>query len=325
MSYNFTLDNMSEFMCSSVLKEDFSVNFPHNVGFMSCRKEVVTEDIFLFKTQAIANKGLALQANSEVKGLVLSIILEGEIQYKDNILNKTETFKKNNLYIKYINEYDSTTVINENCSSKGIGLILRNDFLEKNFLNHFSYIEELKEKNLKKFSSLSIYRKEISKNIYLANELYNSPFHGSLHNIYLQSKCLEIIYNEFNELLSCPKCNTKEKIKLSNEDMDALYKARDIILLTHDFPDLSTLARKVAINEFKLKYGFKKLFNTTPGNMIFEHKMIHAKQLLEISEYSIAEIANFVGYKHQQSFTNAFIQFFSVRPKDIMKNRKYYY
>ncbi|ADG92199.1 transcriptional regulator, AraC family [Arcobacter nitrofigilis DSM 7299] len=325
MSYNFTLNNMSEFMCSSTLKEDYKINFPDNLGFMSCKKEIVTEDIFLFKTHALANKTLALQAISEVKGLVISIILDGKIHYKDNMNNQVETFKKNNLYIKYINEYDSTTIIDQNSSSKGIGIILRNDFLEKNFLNHFSHINDIKEKNSNKLPSLSIYRKDISKNLHLAKELYNSPFHGGLHNIYLQSKCLEIIYNEFNEILSCPKCNTKEKIKLSNEDIEALYKARDIILLTHEFPDLSTLAKKVAINEFKLKYGFKKLFSTSPGNMILEQKMLHAKQLLETSEYSIAEIANFVGYKYQQSFSNAFIHFFGLRPIDVIKTRNYYY
>lgn len=49
MSYNFTLDNMSEFMCSSVLKDNFSVYFPHNLGSMICEKQVVTEDIFFLK------------------------------------------------------------------------------------------------------------------------------------------------------------------------------------------------------------------------------------------------------------------------------------
>ncbi len=53
--------------------------------------------------------------------------------------------------------------------------------------------------------------------------------------------------------------------------------------------------------------------------------MIHAKQLLESTEYSVSEVAFYVGYKIQQSFSNAFFQFFGVRPKDIMKTRKYYY
>jgi AraC-like DNA-binding protein len=38
----------------------------------------------------------------------------------------------------------------------------------------------------------------------------------------------------------------------------------------------------------------------------------------------ILEVSN-VGYKYQQSFTNAFIQFFGIRPKDVMNTRNYYY
>ena len=323
MSYNFTLNDMNEFMHSSS-KNDYSINFPNNLGSMSCQKEVVTEDIFLFKTQAIANKTLNLETSSQVEGLVINIILDGKIQYKNNRNKKIEIYSKNNLCIKYYNENDSSIIIDEPFS-KGVGIVISNDFLEKNFFNHFNHIEEFKKEKLNNLSSLSIHNKKLSNNIPLANELYDSPFHGGLHNIYLQSKCLEIIYNEFNSMLSYPKEVNEDKIKLSNEDIEALYKARDIILFTQEFPNLSTLAKKVAINSFKLKYGFKKLFNTTPGNMILKQKMIHAKKLLETSEYSISEVANFVGYKYQQSFSNAFIQFFGIRPKDIIKTRNYYY
>lgn len=101
--------------------------------------------------------------------------------------------------------------------------------------------------------------------------------------------------------------------------------AKDIILFTQDFPDLPTLAKKVAINEFKLKYGFKQLFNTTVGQMILDQRMFYAKKLLETSEYSVSEVAFYTGYKYQQSFSNAFTQFFGICPKDLMKTRKYYY
>ena len=55
MSYNFTLENMSEFMNSSKIKKEFSLIFPDEIGSMSCEKEIINEGIFLFKTQAKAN------------------------------------------------------------------------------------------------------------------------------------------------------------------------------------------------------------------------------------------------------------------------------
>lgn len=319
MSHNFTIDDISEFMSSSSNKE-FNLTFPDNFGYMNCKKEIVSDNIYLFKTHAQANKDFSIQTNSKVDSLFINIILDGKVQYQSNTDDKIETFKKNDTYIKYIDEADSMTALDKNSFSKGLAISIKNDFLEKQLSTYSYLLDKIK-------TSSFIHRVDNSLNIKLANELFNSPFTNELHNIYLQSKVLEIIYNQIKEFEKCfckKECNC-EKIKLSNEDIQALYKARDIILLTHDFPDLSTLARKVAINEFKLKFGFKKLFNTTVGQMILEHKMIHAKQLLETSEFSILEIANFVGYKYQQSFSNAFFQFFGLRPKDVMKSRNYYY
>lgn len=251
--------------------------------------------------------------------------MDGKVRYKDSAFQKVETIVKNDIYIKYIDEYDSSTILDKNCNSKGIAISIKNHFLKEQLSNQFILIEELKNKKKDKGLSTLIHKADNLKNIKLAQEVFNSPFQGGLNKIYSQSKCLEIIYNELNSIFCDCKIKKDEKIKLSSQDIESLYKARDIILLTHEFPDLPTLARKVAINEFKLKFGFKQLFNTTPGNMILEYKMGHAKQLLETSEFSILEISNFVGYKHQQSFSNAFIQFFGVRPKDVMKSRNYYY
>ena len=325
MSYNFTLNNMSEFMCSSKIKKEINLVFPNEMGYMSCEKEIINEDIFLFKTQAKANQNIQIQANSKVDSLIISILLDGKVRYKDSAFQKVETIVKNDIYIKYIDEYDSSTILDKNCNSKGIAISIKNHFLKEQLSNQFILIEELKNKKKDKGLSTLIHKADNLKNIKLAQEVFNSPFQGGLNKIYSQSKCLEIIYNELNSIFCDCKIKKDEKIKLSSQDIESLYKARDIILLTHEFPDLPTLARKVAINEFKLKFGFKQLFNTTPGNMILEYKMGHAKQLLETSEFSILEISNFVGYKHQQSFSNAFIQFFGVRPKDVMKSRNYYY
>lgn len=319
MSYNFTLEDMSEFMSSSSNKE-INLKFPDNFGYMNCKKEIVSDDIYLFKTHAQANEDFSIQTNSKVDSLFINIILGGKVQYKSNLYGKSGTFKKNDTYIQYIEESNSMTALDKNSFSKGLAISIKSNFLEKQLSSYSDLFDRIK-------NSTFIHKVDNIKNIKLANELFNSPFTNELHNIYLQSKVLEIIYNQIKEFEKCfcnKECNC-EKIKLSNEDIQALYKARDIVLLTHDFPDLSTLARKVAINEFKLKFGFKKLFNTTVGQMILEHKMIHAKQLLETSEFSIAEIANFVGYKYQQSFSNAFFQFFGLRPKDVMKSRNYYY
>ncbi|WP_404319457.1 helix-turn-helix domain-containing protein [Malaciobacter canalis] len=313
MSYNFAIPNISEYF--SEKKTLISLDIPNNIGTSITNTYKISDEIVFSKNRTILNNKLIFQCKQKINGLFIGVLLDGNIEYKDNFFNRKYTVKKNIIKISYINEFDMTTNLD---TSFGIGIYIKDDFLKKNFstlLNNYS-------KDFKNLPTTTI-KNQSSKNIYLANALYNAPFVGELQNIYLQSKVLELIYHECSEILTLDKKN--KNIILNKDDIEALHKARDLILVENDFSDLLALSKKVALNEFKLKYGFNQLFNTSPGQMILEQKMYHAKQLLETSEFSISEISSFVGYKHQQNFTRAFIQFFSIRPKDLMKNRNYYY
>ncbi|WP_418184757.1 helix-turn-helix transcriptional regulator [Aliarcobacter vitoriensis] len=296
----------------------YSIIFPNNNGLMATNKSIISDDILFFKTQSSINQNVIVQSNEKINGLFIGMLLDGKISYKDNFLCKHETFKKNSIKITYINEFDITTNLDN--SSFGIGLYINNKFIE----NNFSKLLDIHSKDFSSLPSVTL-KNQISKNIPLATELYNCPFTGDLQNIYLQSKVLELIYHEFLDILNPNEQNHQKKVKLTNDDIERLHFAKDIIINEKSFPDLMTLSKRCAINEFKLKYGFKELFNTTIYQLVLEQKMTYAKYLLETSEFSIAEISNFVGYAHQQSFTNAFVKFFGFPPKDIMVKRKYYF
>ncbi len=40
---------------------------------------------------------------------------------------------------------------------------------------------------------------------------------------------------------------------------------------------------------------------------------------------NVTEVAHEIGYKYIHNFSKSFTQKFGVLPKDMMKNRKYYY
>ena len=90
-------------------------------------------------------------------------------------------------------------------------------------------------------------------------------------------------------------------------------------------PSIIELSRQVKLNEFKLKHGFKKAFNTTPYNFLLEYKLQEAKQMLKDGDMNVSEVAFELGYKQVHGFSNAFYKRFGIRPKDIMKTSKYYY
>ena len=127
------------------------------------------------------------------------------------------------------------------------------------------------------------------------------------------------------------KRNTKvlwgggKKTILTKDDIEALHAIKSLIMQDKRNFSINELSKKTAMNQTKLKYGFKELFNTTPGNMMLEARMYEAKRLLEKSECSVTEIAQITGYKYIQNFSNAFMKFFGTNPKEVMKSRKYYY
>lgn len=142
---------------------------------------------------------------------------------------------------------------------------------------------------------------------------------GPLQGLYLESKLLELIYQTFNNipLHGCTK--------LSFEDCKALYKAEQILLSDlASPPSLKVLAHQCAINEFKLKQGFKQLFGTTVYGLVHTKRLEKANDLLAKQEISVQEAALHVGYKSLSHFSKVFKERYGVFPVALKKDRKFY-
>ena len=294
-----------------------SIYFPNEVGYMNTINENINDDILLVKEDVYANNDFQMEAESgNNNNILIGIILEGGMCNKNNI---NITNKRNS---KMFLRMDKGT------HKKGIGILITKKFFENNLLYQLKDEKRMEiEKNYQNDIS-TIFKSSLvsSKTLALAQEIYNSPFCGILNNLYLQSRVYEIIHDEFLSIINEEdKRSMQNKIILNQDDIKALYKAKAFILKNKRHFSLAELSKKVALNQTKLKYGFKQFFNTTPGNIMFEARMYEAKRLLETSEYNATEIAQMTGYKYVQNFSNAFIKFFGKKPSDLMKSRKYYY
>lgn len=329
MAYNFRLGDISD---DSFLKNKKTgkVVFPHNLGEINTSKEVISEDISMLRGNLKSNGELSLTTDfiTDEPKMFIGINLNGNFYRYNYITNVEEDYCQNTILIEYRDRVHKLFKMNKDASVNGLEITIENSFLEENFFNHLKDEKRRElEENCKNsipviFKSSKVSRKTFA----LVKDIYSSPFSGALHNIYFQSKVYEIIYNELLSVIDIKdKREPKRKIALSQDDIDALKRAKRIILEDKRNFSINEIAKRVAINENKLKYGFKKLFNTSPGNMILETKMHEAKRLLEESDYNINEVAEIIGYKYAQNFTKAFIDFFGKKPSDIMKSRRYYY
>lgn len=147
---------------------------------------------------------------------------------------------------------------------------------------------------------------------------------NKLKELYLESKLLDLVYNSIN---SMEVKTSKTDLLLSNKDIESLNKAKEILIKNTTNPlSIKQLAYKSAINEFKLKKGFKQLFGNTVFGYLQEHRLNEAKILLESEDININEAATLVGYKSVSHFSKIFKEHFGTTPLQTKKkNNKTYY
>lgn len=109
----------------------------------------------------------------------------------------------------------------------------------------------------------------------------------------------------------------KSHFKPSARDIEGLYEAKRLIELQPIDQPLSIhqLCRKTGLNDFKLKKGFKALFNIAPYGYHVQIKMEEGRRLLLDTDQTVKEVAYTLGYHHGSNFTIEFKKRFGVAPK----------
>lgn len=103
---------------------------------------------------------------------------------------------------------------------------------------------------------------------------------------------------------------------------DKLLRARELLMQHYDQPiTVAWLCTTVGSNEFTLKQGFRRLFNTSPHRMLTEIRMRKAWELLE-SGLHVSTVAWKVGYQHLSSFSSAFQRYYGRTPTSVSGKRQ---
>lgn len=151
------------------------------------------------------------------------------------------------------------------------------------------------------------------------NDIMHANFTGGLKLLFLQSKCIELLTLQSQMYEDAEHAAASSIICKPGQHADSIHYAREY-LLQHAAqpPSLTELARVAGINEFKLKQGFKAMFNNTVFGYLADYKLTQARELL-VSNVSIKEVADKLGYSSVQHFNSAFRKKFGVPPGKVKK------
>lgn len=151
------------------------------------------------------------------------------------------------------------------------------------------------------------------------SDLFYKEKDNPLGFLLFQSKILEFYAALFNVLEKNSTKNSDENCTWTR--LKPLIEAKRIIEdnLANP-PSLSELSKRVGINEFDLKKGFKEQFGHTVFGYLGEQRMALALDLLKANSQTIAEVSSIVGYKNPQHFSSAFKKKFGQKPSEINRS-----
>ncbi|WP_118975036.1 helix-turn-helix domain-containing protein [Taibaiella koreensis] len=135
---------------------------------------------------------------------------------------------------------------------------------------------------------------------------------GGLKLLFLQSKSIELLtlqaqaFEEYHDR-NPGACKTEY-------DKERIHYAREYLLLhAAEPPSLTELARVAGLNEFKLKNGFREIFNNSVFGYLNEYRLQGAREML-LAGGAIKTVADHFGFSSVQHFSKAFRQQFGLPP-----------
>ncbi|MGG6269517.1 helix-turn-helix transcriptional regulator [Leptolyngbya sp. AN03gr2] len=156
----------------------------------------------------------------------------------------------------------------------------------------------------------------------VVHQILNCPHHGIIKRLYLESKTLELMMLQFSQFQESDRV-TSQKTFLRSDDIDRIYHARDILIENlHNPPSLLELARQVAVNDYKLKQGFRQVFGTTVFGYLHDYRLEKARFLLQTCELSITEVVHQVGFVDRSYFASAFRKKFGLNPSEYARQHR---
>lgn len=147
-------------------------------------------------------------------------------------------------------------------------------------------------------------------------DLLRCPYDEHLRKLYFENKVNEFLI----EALARAFNSKPSKSKLSETERDAIFVARDLILadITKHIP-IKEISKRINLNEFKLKTGFKEMFGVGPFEMLLQARMEKARELLLETDKPIKGIAVLTGFEFLANFIAAFRKCYGYTPGELRR------
>jgi AraC-like DNA-binding protein len=142
-----------------------------------------------------------------------------------------------------------------------------------------------------------------------------APFAVRRAPVYAQAKAVELMCLLINRL-SSDRTAREASGPVRRRQESRLHEARDLLARHYAEPiTLERISKEVGLNKMALTSGFRELFGMSVYDCLQKERMEHAYELLQDQAYSIAQVAEAVGYGHSCNFSTAFRARYGCTPQ----------
>jgi len=146
----------------------------------------------------------------------------------------------------------------------------------------------------------------------IIHQIINCPYADDARQFYFELKARELLF----QILRTRLAEDQTSVNFSIRDKAKILKAKTILEdhISKAPPSIKTLSNQVSLNEYKLKAGFRILFNSGIFEWLMNRRLLRAKELLQTTDIPLKELCKMVGYRRSSNFVTAFRKKFGVTP-----------
>ncbi|WP_312115134.1 helix-turn-helix transcriptional regulator [Brevibacillus reuszeri] len=301
--YNAMITKKMKFSPLSVeMGEDKVYHLPTEWGTGYYRHTKVREGLMLDYSDMVFQEGVSLISVMKYPHLELALNIENGANWSIPYEQEEYLSQSGTAQLIYMNDVTCYAEMPKN--KRVIHLELCFDYLQWK-----SLLQEMNARPEQSFAALEI---TITPSmLHIAQQLMDNPYRGTIRTLFQEGKTMELMALFLQEV----QIGKRQGSSLKADDIKSIHEAKNILLQTLECPpSLIHLARKVGINDHKLKIGFKEVFGTTVFGYVRQQRLEKAKRLLEMEKISVSEASSLVGYSNFSHFASLFRKTYGMNP-----------
>ena len=290
---------------------------PSEWGFGGSKRITLGNSIEVCFNDMKLNRDTELSGRTQGDAYVLMFCLGEEMSWQETNTKQMITLKNSCGIISHVSDVKEMGFYEKNRHYQGVTISLHP--------NRFSNAFQDREKSVfpNKFANYEYAPFLLSPDArIIIAEMLHCGYKGRTKSLLLEGKVLELLASSIDTFTG--QDNQKVGPRLSRTDRESISKAKEILDASlSQTVTIAALARKVCLNESKLKSGFKHIYGKPVYTYLLDMRLETARILLETQHISVTQVADFVGYESGSSFSKAFHKRFGFYPSECALSTRF--